>query len=104
MDKNSEKYTHFVTYSNKCVINMFCLYWNDKGTRLEAHGEVLDLFVHVLLFLQSDCCFIQPGQKDENRLMNDEQEGSVVKHYIGKQMKSFGAVVAICHSGRWHCY
>lgn len=41
---------------------------NNKITHLEAHGEVLNFLVHVLLFLQSDCCFIQPGWKGEKRV------------------------------------
>ena len=32
-------------------------------TNLEAHWEVLNLFVHVLLFLQGDCSLIQPRDK-----------------------------------------
>lgn len=38
-------------------------------THLKAHGKVLNLLVHVLFFLQSNCCFVQPGETRGSRLM-----------------------------------
>lgn len=41
------------------------------GAHLEAHGEVLDLLVHVLLFLQGDRSFVQPARTQETVFYHD---------------------------------
>lgn len=61
------------------------------AVHLEAHGEILNLFVHVLLFLQGNRCFIQPGERDVSRLVSDGLESILNK----KNSKNKARVISL---------
>ena len=57
-----------------------------RATDLEAHGIVLDLFVHVLFLLQGHCSVVQPVHKHWDGEGGAMQGNNETSHNLGLMM------------------